>query len=643
MSNLFDPIPGLELREKQSYIPGPVERAWSNFTEGLSTRVANVQAYGEEVSDPNLPMFDRALAAGAAGIQGAAVIPDTLGTGVTLLGDAIVPGTPVSDLVGAAVNTETGQNILRQYESLSDKQKRDISTAAVPLEFLGGLFTGKNALNATLRNAETNVRDFYQADVKKALQGLGEHFVDGITQGARELFTASGQAMVRQGLPPGQVEELIKMTSAIQVGQRAIAKNKSGEKLTDAETEALDYLEKVSGGAMVKDRTALSYVEGSLIQKLYMMEQAGVPSELLRDLSDYAFAPYRGTMADTKGWSTALFGDEGSVLKEAMGYGEEQINELTRRMTNAMMANSSPSMKQNLTNPRLAGEATARLLTSPTKSGTTANNMDVMIREPATQVNMQTEFARSPVGKALQSVDPANVTPKAIEAAFEGVANVTKVSDDMWVVNSGVHSRAKELGGIGHVTVINPQTGVAMTIARDRHDLFGVDPVDGKGLWTLSRPIVTDMNQTKGKVKTYFAEDDVLEQQTNVPRKVADRYNERLAEDGMMTPAMERMQGTMGQQRRAQEGLMRAQERTGYVPEGNLRDTYNTELNLSTGTTGLVNDNLAYLLDYANYLKANPNPNMMDRARAAGNTVLYPSILAGTMFDEAYRQSQRDN
>jgi hypothetical protein len=182
-----------------------------------------------------------------------------------------------------------------------------------------------------------------------------------------------------------------------------------------------------------------------------------------------------------------------------------------------------------------------------------------------------------------------------------------------------------------------------MTIARDRHDLFGVDPVDGTGMWTLSRPMVTDMNQKKEKIKTYFAEDDVLEQQTSVRRKQADVYNARLAEGEQMTPAMERMQGTMGQQRRAQEGLMRAQERTGYVPEDNLRDIYNTELNLSRGNIGLANENLAYLLDYANYLKANPNPNMMDRARAAGNAVLYPSVLAGTMFDEAYRESQRGN
>ena len=171
MSNLFDPIPGLETKENQSYMPGPVDRAWSNLTEGLATRTANVQAYGEEVVDPNLPMFDRALAAGGAGLQAAAIVPDTLGTVTTFIGDAIVPGTPVADAVGAAVNTETGQRLLQKYENLSDEQKRHLSTALVPLEFAGGLFTGKGALNATLRNSEINVRDFYQRRPKETFTG----------------------------------------------------------------------------------------------------------------------------------------------------------------------------------------------------------------------------------------------------------------------------------------------------------------------------------------------------------------------------------------------------------------------------------------------------------------------------------------
>jgi hypothetical protein len=627
---------------EQIPVVGAGKRFGQNLVDSAKTRASNVVAYGEDVYNPNLSMVERVLAVPSAGVQAAAIVPDVIGAGVTFAGDAAIPGTPVADLVGAALQTETGRGLLSQYEALDEKTKRDISTALAPLEFGAGVFTGGRTLNSVLRNSETNVRDFYQPNVEKALMGLGEHFLDGAGQATKEMFTAGGQAMLRQGIPPGQVEELLKMIPAITVGQRAIKKKKDGESLSAAEQEAVDYLEKVSGGAMVKDTTALSYVEGSLIQKLYMMEQAGVPSELLQDLSDYAFAPYRGTLADTKGWSGALFGEKDSLLKETMGYSEKQIEELSKRMYNAMMANSSPSPRQYIRNPMLAGEATARTLTSPTRSGTDPNRMDVMVREPATQVNMQTEFSRTPVGKALASVDPDNVTPEAIEAAFEGVRDITKISDEMWIVNSGTHSRAKELGGIGHVTVINPKTGTAMTVARDRHDLFGVDPVDGKGLWTLSRPMITDMNKPTSKVSTYFAEDNVLESQAKVPRKVADRYNERLLTGEEMTPQMERIQGTMGQQRRAAEGLMRAEERTGYKADPNLRDTYNTALNLETGNAGLVNDNLAYLLDYANYLKQNPNPTMMDRARAAGNTVLYPTLLGGTMFDEAYRQSQRD-
>lgn len=61
------------------------------------------------------------------------------------------------------------------------------------------------------------------------------------------------------------------------------------------------------------------------------------------------------------------------------------------------------------------------------------------------------------------------------------------------------HSSAKELGGVRTVTAFNPETGQVINLITDRHDIFGRDPVGGKGLITVTAPVTYNAYEASHK------------------------------------------------------------------------------------------------------------------------------------------------
>ena len=64
--------------------------------------------------------------------------------------------------------------------------------------------------------------------------------------------------------------------------------------------------------------------------------------------------------------------------------------------------------------------------------------------------------------------------------------NLTDDNDGFLHISDSHGSREKELGGVNNIISINPETGDVFTTISDQHDMFGINPLGGKGLIAVS-------------------------------------------------------------------------------------------------------------------------------------------------------------
>jgi hypothetical protein len=101
-------------------------------------------------------------------------------------------------------------------------------------------------------------------------------------------------------------------------------------------------------------------------------------------------------------------------------------------------------------------------------------------------------------------------------------------------------SEAKELGGVNDFIAINPKTGDVYSVISDQHDMFGMDPVGGSSLMTVS-PVQRSNFKASGNER--YSMEDNLNARTNKGVGTSKSEGDRRPEVMQAAKRLEKMSG----------------------------------------------------------------------------------------------------
>lgn len=101
-------------------------------------------------------------------------------------------------------------------------------------------------------------------------------------------------------------------------------------------------------------------------------------------------------------------------------------------------------------------------------------------------------------------------------------------------------SEAKELGGVNDFIAINPKTGDVYSVISDQHDMFGMDPVGGSSLMTVS-PVQRSNFKASGNER--YSMEDNLNARTNKGVGTSKSEGDRRPEVMQAAKRLEQMSG----------------------------------------------------------------------------------------------------
>ena len=303
----------------EELLDNPVSRNIGTLPEAFGERTDRISRI---IDDPN-----RSLGNKAAGVvaQTGGYASDLVGGVVGTALDTVVPGTPVRDVVSKLMEIEDVQELVQTYENLPTETKDDLSSIGVVLEAFP-LVKAARMFNSTAANSSSQVTDFYSGNPVAKFLGVGQSFgARGVTQATKQALTSQGQALSRNGVPQGAINEIQALSSAASLVAGIKTKLARAEErkqllkegkakpedfktdewvLTGEERQALkraqDAGKAAEGGGreLASDTTLLSYIEAEIMKSYNILEQSGYKAPILEALSK-PLTSYVGSMADT--------------------------------------------------------------------------------------------------------------------------------------------------------------------------------------------------------------------------------------------------------------------------------------------------------------------------------------------------------
>ena len=152
---------------------------------------------------------------------------------------------------------------------------------------------------------------------------------------------------------------------------------------------------------------------------------------------------------------------------------------------------------------------------------------------------------------------PANSSEKKIldflDKSFEEFGGKISKDGDFIYLSQGYHSEMKDLGGVNQFIAIDTKTKEIYTLISDRHDMFGLDPVGGRGLITLGTmekvrlgggydADINALKKEQRQARVQQREKDAVaktEELTGIKRKKnesATEYSKRVLRDSKFSP-----------------------------------------------------------------------------------------------------------
>ena len=251
--------------------------------------------------------------------QSGGVISDVVGGALGTAMDAAVPGTPVRSVLEKLSKTETASELLKMWGQVPIELKDDLSSMGVVLEAFPA-WRWASQFNRIAANSSSQVTDFYSGNVVAKFLGVGQSFgVRGLTGAAEQTLTAQGQALARNGVPQGMINEIQQLSSAAVLAKsiekkmaRAAERTqllKEGKAkpedfktdewvLTGEERQALKRLDDIGKeGELASGETPLTYIEAEIMKSSNILKQSGIDSPILDALSK-PLTSYVGSLSD---------------------------------------------------------------------------------------------------------------------------------------------------------------------------------------------------------------------------------------------------------------------------------------------------------------------------------------------------------
>lgn len=525
----------------------PVIRALGGWWDSMGQRGENMyNAYVDpDVSTPEGVGHGLAQSGGA--------VLDTVAAPMSLLMDAAVPGSPLRDLMPKLMETEAGKYVANRWGELDETTKLRVSSGAVPLEVLASALGMKAAFNPVMRNAWGTVPGFYEGPLGQILGTAWSFGNKGGGAAFRQAITPGGQALLREGVPQGLVDEVTSLAGALRFYDQVKAKVKSGENMLPEEREAWDMLLKTSTAAtdksahvakgrdMPSQKRVRTFLEGALLTRLNMLQQQGHDTGLLETLVKNPYASNVSKASDQAAKDAMGLPDNVgnrviNHVKAVHGLGDDDII-MNRTATgiadiyNEAWGNTGTAQGRLYQGFETGGQldklgidrftdhaelaefvgasrlgskdqATYFDLSRRKASGDVLSDADKKVYAKLTDKRAQ--------GKKLtpkQEETLARINKDKAEGNFSGQAQKTwerlntrldevgrvKVSepdDQGFVYFQDTHrSQDKSLGGVNTITAVNPETGQAFGVISDGSDLFGITGPGNKKQATIVEPI----------------------------------------------------------------------------------------------------------------------------------------------------------
>jgi hypothetical protein len=319
--------------ELLSYAVAPVSRGFSGLFDSFQNKQERVS---EAWADPKISKTE-ALAQTAVNAGGAGV--DLINTPFTIAADYAIPGTIVGDTINkgiegglkSALMTDAGKMLGEKWENLSEQNKRRLATAGIATDVILTRLGFKGGVNATTRNAWIAVKDFYSGNPVKKISGTLDSFIKkGVPNALQEAVSPQAQANLSKGLTVGLQDEIKQIVESVKhfdtVKTKLAASEWDPKKADFTPEQAAAYQHMADMGQGFKDvnkpSTSLSYIDGAMIQKLYMLKQQGRDIGILEGLVQEPHALFVGTLDDTAGIVNALKGDTNLPLGVAQRFVE---------------------------------------------------------------------------------------------------------------------------------------------------------------------------------------------------------------------------------------------------------------------------------------------------------------------------------
>lgn len=490
--------------------------------------------------DPNISTPELGAHAVAQTVGG---MLDVAGTAPAFVADAVVPGRAGEQLIQRLAQTEAGQFVLSQWDSLDQTTKTRLKSGAVGAEVVAGSLGFRGAFNALGRNAWSLVPDFYSgnflAQMAGVLNSFGKH---GTGAAVRQAVTPMGQALLREGVPQGLVDEVTGLSQALRLYDVVLDKKKKGLKLNKDEADAWKIIHDEAGrvthtspegknlwnqvrqsfAAAGKKQPASkgnirSFIEGALMTRLHMLKQQGKDTGLLEVLMEH---PYASNVAPLSSPSVKQsLGDVPDVVADRL------LNHITRKHglkdDAIVITRGDRSGDINISNEAWGQDGTVhgRLYRGfrneegsngkvqqgqLAKAGIDRFNSVEEAREFIAASNLSASDQAKYI--ALQRKDTLtkreqNTLHRLYKALEDrGRVRVSEPDADGFIYfQDAHHSAAKELGGVNVMTALNPTSGEAYGFLTDASDLFHVVGPGNKQLVTVAAPIRWNVYNPKRK------------------------------------------------------------------------------------------------------------------------------------------------
>lgn len=508
-----------------------------------------------------------------------------LGETGSMIGDVLnmpLEALGINELIGkgaeAAMQTETGQAVMQKAQELQQEYPRaseNVGNLFGALNIIPGMQAPRvagQAANKVMRNVDTMVEGGPLKRLEAPLQKMGVPS-EGMFSfyGGLPPLSFAGEAL--QAIP-GTVREIFSPTARANERAKGVSQRRVDEVTGPESSKGELDVGSAYAGENIYRQTGRD-VDETLIATVPMTakntrladsewNEANVRREIFEPLDEVPIEVQDRAVNHVKAVHGA--GDNTHIVvrepqtqgftkegKGSAGRGSPAIRTLTSKNTIGAYAKHLGKAVDELSADDIAEIAKASFI---------VNNKRLLrqLEKEFPGVGQQKIIERYLKGKSRQQAGGTFASNSAekklldfLDNSFEEFGGKVSKDGDFIYLSQGYHSEMKDLGGVNQFIAIDTKNKDVYTLISDRHDMFGLDPVGGKGLVTIGTmekvrlgggydPEVNALKKSERQARVQKREQEAVaktEEMTGIKRRKnesATDYSKRVLRDSNFTP-----------------------------------------------------------------------------------------------------------